>query len=230
MGTLYVAGSLTNGTGELQAMDYTNDIANVVTAIGNLTTAVNALTTALNNAIGVESIGNQYSLGNSQIQMASNISGLLDIAINGNKKQGDALGALSSIQKSLNGIASSMNTSTAISVIQANDQMKKNAFDKEATQQALARNNLPAVTVSNDAFLQTVETNITEGARIFTTASSVGLVNGVLSTSATNVANFAYDLLPSGAEITNSFKTFFKSRAADPEGEAARTQAQIKNI
>jgi len=111
-----------------------------------------------------------------------------------------------------------------------NDQMKKNAFDKEATQAALKRNKLPEVTVSDANFLQTVQTNIQEGGKLFANASAAGLVNTTASTAISGAATWAYDLLPSGADISNQFKSFFKASSSDTSGTAARTDAQTKLI
>lgn len=167
------------------------------------------------------------SVANSAFRTVGALRASAGMDIDGNKKQGEGLAALGVIAKQLSGIASTINTGVAIQTLTSMDQIQKNTFDKEATQAALKRNNIPEVKVTEANFLSQVQSNITAGTNLYAQASTVGLVNSTASRALSGAANYAYDLLPSFDDITSNFKTLFKAKQADPEGEAARAEARI---
>lgn len=222
----------TNGSGIRVVINYEQDIENLITAINNLRTAVEQLTDAMGDEMfGAAASNTVGSVANSGFRIVGALRASAGMDIDGNKKQGEGLAAMSVIAQQLSGIASSINTGVAIQTLTSMDQIQKNTFDKEATQAALRRNKLPEVVVTEAAFTAQVQSNVTAGANLYAQASTVGLVNATASRAITGAANYAFDLLPSYATISNNFKTLFKSRQADPEGEAARTEAETqKNI
>lgn len=224
--------SWTSGTGVMVTFNYQQEFENLTTAINNLRTAVEQLTDAMGDEMfGAAASNTVGSVANSGFRIVGALRASAGMDIDGNKKQGEGLAAMSVIAQQLSGIASSINTGVAIQTLTSMDQMQKNAFDKEATQQALERNKIPKVVVTEANFAAQVQSNVTAGANLYAQASTVGLVNATASRAITGAANYAYDLLPSYATISNNFKTLFKSKQADPEGEAARNEASIqKNI
>lgn len=218
----------TSGSGTFVVYDYTQEFENIALAIDNLTQAIRDLTSDLDNKmLGATAATVTGSVAHSSAKTLSALRASAGMDIDGNKKQGEGLAALGVIAKQLSGIASTINTGVAIQTLTSMDQIQKNTFDKEATQAALRRNKIPEVTVTQANFLSQVQSNITAGTNLYAQASTVALVNSTASRALTGAANYAFDLLPSFDEITTNFKTLFKSKAADPEGEAARNEAKL---
>lgn len=221
----------TSGTGEFVAYDYTDDFASIVTAIGFLTTAINDLTAALETQmIGPTASTVQGSVANSALNTSRFIQAIGGLEVDGSKKKTDGLAALGVIASQLAGISSTIATGVATNQIIAADQIKKNAFDKEATQAALTRNNLPTVTVTPAGFLESVRTSVADAGSIAAQASATGFVTSTAATAIGTAGNYVYDLLPSFGQISNGFKNIFQAKAADPEGNTSRSLAETRLI
>jgi len=208
-----------------------DELNTLATNIQQLTTAVNGLTQQMNSSMfGPTAKTVSGSLANSSACVASALRGIAGLDKDGNKKSAEGLAALGQIARALGGISSAVNTGVAMNVIATTDQIKKNAFDKEATQQALARNNLPTVTVTQTNFLQTVQTTITEGGSMFAQAQAVGLVNSTASAAISGAASWAYDLLPNGSTIINWAKGLVPASAptSDPTGNVERNKTEVE--
>lgn len=221
----YKESILSGVSGNLSIPEYFTEFTELIQAVNNLKDAVLTLNTSLNNSIGTPSISQAGSLGNSAGKTAGYLKAIGTLGTDDTKKQGDGLAALCNISRQLSGIASSINTGVAIQTLTSMDQMQKNAFDKEATQQALDRNKIPKVVVTEANFSAQVESNIRAGSNLYAQASTVALVNATATRAITGAANYAYDLLPSFSDISNNFKKLFESKAADPEGQGKITLA-----
>jgi hypothetical protein len=231
MGILYQMGQFTGATtGTLQGMDYTPDFFELTTAVTFLTGAVNALTIALDTTmLGVTASTVPGTLAASAASMAG--SGVAEgkLHINDSEKFTQLLAALGTLNKQLGGISATVASGVATNQIIAADQIKKNAFDKEATQAALKRNNLPEVTVTNAGFLDTMRATVTDATAIASQAQVTGFITNTATTAIGTASTYVYDLLPSFGDISNAFTTFTKSLAADTEGTVARGQALTLN-
>lgn len=231
MGILYQMGQFTGATtGTLQGMDYTPDFMELTLAVGFLTQAVNALTIALDTTmLGVTASTVPGTVAASAAALAG--VGVSDnkLHIDDSEKAAKLLSALEKIAGQLGGISSTVASGVATSQIIAADQIKKNAFDKEATQAALQRNNLPAVTVTNANFLDTMRATVTDATAIASQASVTGFISSTATTAIGNATSYVYDLIPSFGTISNAFSSFKLGVLADTEGTAVRGSALTLN-
>jgi hypothetical protein len=231
MGALYTMGSFTGATtGTIQGMDYSADFFELTTAVSFLTGAVNALTIALDtNMLGVTASTVPGTLANSAKGATIAFQSIAGLNVDGSKKSVDLQATLGLIAKQLSGLSGTIAAGVATNQIIAADQIKKNAFDKEATQAALTRNNLPTVTVTPQSFLTTIQTTVQDASSIAAQASATGFVTSTATKAITVAGDYVYDLLPSVGDITNAFKSVLPSRVTDTEGEAARLSSLTLN-
>ena len=229
MGTLYTMGSFTGSTtGTLQSIDYTEDWYSLNANIGFLKQSIDALTLTLNSELlGVTASTTPGTIANSSLRVANYLKAIGGLDVDGSKKQAEGLAALGTIAKQLAGLSSTLAAGVATNQIIAADQIKKNAFDKEATQAALARNKLPAVTVTPVSFLQTVQTTLQDAGSIAAQATATGFVTSTATSAIGSATTYATDLLPSFGDITNQFKSLKKSLTADTEGTQKRVEAEV---
>jgi hypothetical protein len=229
MGTSYVMATLAGNTsGEFQGIDYTEDLEAINANLGFIKQAIDALTLSLNTDLfGVTASTTPGSAASSALRIATYLKADGKIAVDGNKKQAEGLAALGTIAKQLAGLSSTLAAGVATNQIIAADQIKKNAFDKEATQVALARNKLPAVTVTSQGFLQTIQTTVQDATAIASQASATGFVTSTATNAIGSASTYVVDLLPSFGDITNQFKSLKFGKLADTEGEAKRVEAEI---
>lgn len=229
MGALYTMGSFTGATtGTLQGMDYSSDFFELTTAVTFLTGAVNALTAALDTTmLGVTASTVPGTVANNSLRVANYLKAIGGIDVDGNKKQAEGLAALGTIAKQLAGLSSTLAAGVATNQIIAADQIKKNAFDKEATQAALTRNKLPAVTVTSQNFLTTIQTTVQDASSIAAQASTTGFVTSTAASAIGSASTYVVDLLPSFGDITNQFKSLKFGKLADTEGETKRVEAEV---
>jgi len=231
MGTLYTMATLAGNTsGTFQGVDYSNDFNTLIQAIGLLKGSVDALTLALDTTmLGVTASTVPGTLANSAKGATLAFQSISGLNVDGSKKSTDLQSTLGLIAKQLSGLSGTLAAGVATNQIIAADQIKKNAFDKEATQAALARNNLPAVTVTNANFLQTIQSTVQDATSIAAQASATGFVTSTASKAIGVAGDYVYDLLPSIGDITNAFKSTFPGRTVDTEGELFRTNALALN-
>jgi hypothetical protein len=211
----------TGGAGEFTVVDYTNDLNTLFTKMDQLSTSVNNLTTAINQSIGATSLPD--SIGKTAIASMNQVKAISKAQTDTNKKIGESFAIMQGIVNQLSGISSTLNTGVATQFILTADQMKKNAFDKAATQAALKRNNLPEVTVSNADFITTLESVLQDAGNVAAQASATGFVTTQANRAITAASNFVTGLLPSPGTIMNTFKSLLPVKAADKEGELMRT-------
>ena len=231
MGALYVMGTLSGATtGTIQGMDYSVDFFELTTAVSFLTGAVNALTAALDTTmLGATASTVPGTIAASAAALAG--VGIADnkLHIDDSKKLANLLSALEKISGQLGGISSTVASGVATNQIIAADQIKKNAFDKEATQAALTRNKLPTVTVTPASFLESVRSSVADASAIAAQASATGFVTSTATTAISNASSYVYDLIPSFGQITNAFSSFKLGEAVDTEGTAVRGSALTLN-
>jgi hypothetical protein len=213
-----------NTSGTIRIPNYTEELDTINTNLGFIKQSIDALTFTLKTDLfGVTASTTPGSAASSALKIANYLKAIGGIDVDGSKKQAEGLAALGVIAKQLAGLSSTLAAGVATNQIIAADQIKKNAFDKEATQVALARNKLPAVTVTPQGFLQTIQTTVQDATAIASQASATGFVTSTATNAISSASTYVVDLLPSFGEITNQFKSLKFGKLADTEGETTRT-------
>jgi len=220
----------TGGAGEFTVVDYTNDLNTLFTKMDQLTNAVTYLDDTIEQCFGASSVPN--SINFVAKATADNLKAINILLKDIDKKMVDQTGAgLQQISKHLSGVASSLNTGVATQFILTADQMKKNAFDKAATQAALKRNNLPEVTVSNADFITTLESVLQDAGNVAAQASATGFVTTQANRAITAATDWVTGLDLKPGEIFNRFKSAFVANSADKEGAVVQSEATVlKNL
>lgn len=98
----------------------------------------------------------------------------------------DAIGSLESALYVTNAILSQMLSTQQIFIA---EQIEKNQFDKNATNAALKRNNLPEVTVDTPSVQAQVNRAVTNSTNIAVSAAASGAVTTAIAGTATYIAN-----------------------------------------
>lgn len=227
MGILYTMGTFTGNTnGTLQGVDYTPDLEAISANVGFLVSAINNLVIALDGTmLGVTASTVPGTIAASAAAVAGTSVAQGKLSVENAKQLEKLIGSMTAMSKQLSGISSTVASGVATNQIIAADQIKKNAFDKEATQAALKRNNLPEVTVTPTNFLEGIRTAVLDAGNIASTASVTGFLTTTAGTAITNASNYVSELLPSFGDITNAFKGLLPAATVDPAVNAVRTDA-----
>jgi hypothetical protein len=219
-----------NTSGTIRIPNYATEFDTLIQAINLLKGSVDSLTAALGtNMLGVTASTTPGTIAASAKGAAVALQAIAGIDIDGNKKQAQGLAALGSIAKQLAGLSSTLAAGVATNQIIAADQIKKNAFDKQATQAALKRNKLPEVTVTPQGFLQNIQTSVQDAGSIAAQASATGFVTSTASSALGVASTYIVDGIPSFGQITDFFKGLNFGTLADKEGGVVRTNGSALN-
>jgi len=116
---------------------------------GNLTTLnanIVTLTTAFNNSLGLPGVAIPTTPANSMNRSATLLAEIGKLLIDIEKSIKSSTSSTSIIAYAVAGVSSAASEANAISQMALADQIKKNAFEKAATKEALARAGLPEPT------------------------------------------------------------------------------------
>lgn len=159
---------------------------------GNLTTLntnVVALTTALNATFSPLAAATPGSVANSAVISKDLLALMTEVLIQMQENMNNTSSAIGQLQFSMAGVGSAIQEGVATQQFAVADQVNKNAFEKAATKDALARAGLPEPTPPT--FAESAEEMISNSVALSTTASATSYVTNKIAAGISTATSYA---------------------------------------
>jgi len=192
-----VLAGYTNGT--ITTYDYSLDFTAIVTQLTALNTnlvAMNANLLLISSSLSVPAAQVPYSVAHSLRGINNGINGLFGGSDDANNKASQMAMLVRGLAGSVDAMSSAIHEQVAVQTLQVADQIENNAFQKQATLDALARNNLPAP--QPPAPLDTIKEKVVNAEIIHGEAYLTGTVSNISDNVIAKLSNY---ILTSGPVI-----------------------------
>jgi hypothetical protein len=192
-----VLAGYTNGT--ITTFDYTVDLQVISEQLDILNLnilAINANLTLISSSLSIPAAEVPFSIANSLRGINNGINGLFGGSDDANNKASQMAMLVRGLAGSVDAMSSAIHEQVAVQTLQVADQIENNAFQKQATLDALARNNLPAP--QPPAPLDTIKEKVVNAEIIHGEGYLTGTVSNITDNVIAKLSNY---ILTSGPVI-----------------------------
>ena len=234
-----VLAGYTNGT--IITIDNSLELGSIALACQEIATALTLLNVNFITTFGPQAAAVPYSMANSAAVSKNMLIQLAGGNDSGNDKEDKKTMYLHGIKSAIDALAKAQHEAIAIQTLVASDQIDHNSFQKQATLDALARNDLPAP--KPPSVVDTIKEKVVNAEVIHATSMLSGTVSSITGNVVDKIEDYiltsgpvvyAQNVIEDGfsyvsSAVTNTIKDFLPTSLVNLAKKAERTAKNIPN-